>query len=204
MKEKQLRKADPSKAIKADPRFDLSLISVQENQFQTRSHEFLAQHRENEEEYEKEKGKGLKTKKKRGVKQAEEQQRASLAEHSSHTSSPSFPHKAPSKKSFSSDIALSSALRAELASGSSKKRGASTPYSTHASDYENEEVPLDLDVVLPGKKAKKVKGPAPVSAEVRAAALKLSKSQRRKLESIEKRKELAEKVRTCIQVLSAL
>ena len=97
---------------------------------------------------------------------------------------PPHPHSRPQNHdpllpSFSTGIALSSALRAELASGSTKKRGASTPYNTQASDYENEEVPLDSDVVLPGKKTKKVKGPAPVSEEAAADAAGFSVARRR-------------------------
>lgn len=190
MKEKQVLKAEPSKVIKADPRFDLSLISAKEQRVKAGSHKLPVQQTENDEEAEKEKR--LKTKKTKRVKQAE--QPAAHTAHSSTTSSSSSSHTTSSKKSSSAGIALSSALRAELAGGSSKKRN--TTYSTHASDDENDDISLALDAVLPGTKVKKVKGPAPVSEEILEAARRLSKSQRRKLESIEKRKELELKVCT--------
>ena len=193
MKEKQLSKAELIKT-KVDPRFDLSLIYAKEQRVKTSD---CKKHKDDDEE--KDKSERPKTKKKKTKVKQGEADRQHVTAHSTHSNSfYSASSVAPSTKNVAYvDVPLSSSLRAELAGGSSKKR--TTTY-THESDDESENMSLSIDAVLPGTKVKKAKGPAPVSEEFLEAARKLSKNQRRKLESIERRKELEQKVRTCVSL----
>jgi len=192
MKEKQV-KAESFKAASADPRFDLSLLAGKEDIIAKKaggSHKIPIRA---EKDMGDEDGVKLKKKKKKAKILLTAEVEHPTAKSLSHGLASLSSSMAPSKKPTFAGIALSSALKSELSGGSSKKR--TTTY-VHASDEEEGEdaAVLAQNTVMPGTKLKKVKGPAPISEEVLEAARKLSKTQRRKLESIEKRKELEARV----------
>jgi len=176
----------------ADPRFDLSLVTSKDQVLAKKtagSHKLPIRTEKDEEE---ESDMNLKKKKKKARQQQDQTPTSggqpSVGTQNSHGSAVVSSSALTSKKASSAGIALSSALKAELSGGSSKKR--TTTYVRTSDDEEEELGKLAQDTVMPGSKVKKVKGPAPISDEILEAARKLSKNQRRKMESIEKRKEL--------------